>query len=392
LRAGGGIHRHRRPMTGNSAGRYRPLFVLVLGILAAGKVEAQSLTPRRLAPTTSVGCPAGTQSRANPIANRTAADSLVNAGSQAAILGDNLAARDLLREAARMDPSNAVVSYRLARTMDELGQAQEATLEYCRYLSLAPTSADTADVNSRVRELVRGGATVPVEPWRAAMNTGLEAFDARRFTEAVDAFTAVLELRPDLADAYYNRAVARLSTGSTPEAAGDLEEYLARLGPGADDVVARAELERLRAGVSGQVGVANIRPPVAPRSALVRGLVLPGLGQQTTGRPILGLAVLGGVAGALYYGFHTETVVTTRGAFDPFGNHYEYPVTVRERPHQTVGIAAAAGIAVAGALESYFYAARQQSRSVSAEGPTSARLRLMPGLAGFRLEILTEIF
>jgi hypothetical protein len=48
-------------------------------------------------------------------------DSLLTAGSRAAILGDYPAAEDFLRRAAALDQGNPLVSYRLARTLDDQG-------------------------------------------------------------------------------------------------------------------------------------------------------------------------------------------------------------------------------------------------------------------------------
>jgi hypothetical protein len=116
--------------------------------------------------------------------------------------------------------------------------------------------------------------------------------------------------------------------------------------------------------------------PVAPSSALIQGLVLPGLGQHATGRTALGLVVLGAVGGAIYYGIEEQTVVNRVGANDPFGNYYEYDVRTRGRPRMAQGIGAAVGIAILGALESYIYARREYNSATSSAAVADSRLRI----------------
>src|SRR5690606_24252692 len=93
----------------------------------AGEAQ-EGLTLRRSAFELGVatGCPAipGPISARRP--NPGATDSLLAAGSQAAILGDNEAAVELLRAAVASDPSSAVASYRLARTLDDQGDRPSA--------------------------------------------------------------------------------------------------------------------------------------------------------------------------------------------------------------------------------------------------------------------------
>ncbi len=300
---------------------------------------------------------------------RARVDSLLVAGSQAAILGELITARESFRAAAELDPSNPVVAYRLARTLDEHGESAEAVAEYCRYLSLAPADATSAAVRDRIHALSANGEGPPRAPWAVAMSEGFQAFEGGRYRDAVQAFTRVIELRPDWADGYFNRALAYTADGRPEIAANDFQTYLT-LAPGADDALAvREHVDRLQADAAQAAAVRMVQTRIArPGNALAQGLIIPGLGQHATGRTGLGLVVLAAAAGAVYYGMRQQEVVHTRGAYDPFGNYYEYEVTTLERPYQVHGISAAAAIAVLSAIESYIYSDRQYRR-IRAAGP-----------------------
>jgi hypothetical protein len=116
----------------------------LLHAVAPATAEAQTLVPKRaeLSIADPGACPPPPAHSAVPLSLSSSTDSLLVAGSQAAILGDQHMAADLLRAAAASDPGSAVVAYRLARTLDELGSGREAMLEYCRYLALVPAAPD----------------------------------------------------------------------------------------------------------------------------------------------------------------------------------------------------------------------------------------------------------
>lgn len=96
------------------------------------------------------GCPA-TPSFALPTnSQRRAARALAERGQQAAILGDRTAAREQLRQAAALDPSDPDIAYQLARANDAAGAAADAAAEYCRFLALAPTAPEAAEARDRI--------------------------------------------------------------------------------------------------------------------------------------------------------------------------------------------------------------------------------------------------
>lgn len=275
-------------------------------------------------------------------------DSLLAQGSEAAILGDHDVAAELLRQAAMLDPGNPVIAYRLGRTLEDRGESDLAVKEYCRFLQIAPAGSDRAEVEGRIASLGSSSLEPVREQLAEAVRTGLEAYGQRRYQAAEAAFSQAVSLRPSWAAAYYNRGVARLALRQTAAAAADFERYL-ELAPTAEDgVLVRSQVESLR--------LASARRLPPPGVALAGGLVIPGLGQHVTRRPVAGFLVLGGVAGAIYWGLREELVTKTASAIDPFGNPYEYQVRALERTNLVPGIAVAAGIAVAGAIEAYLYA------------------------------------
>jgi Flp pilus assembly protein TadD len=357
--------------------------LLLLVALAPALGSAQTLTVKRLpaAVTQIQTCPAFDAPESGVAVTPAVIDSLINSGSEAALAGDHATARLLLRQASFLDPANPLISYGLAGSLEALGQADEARVEYCRYLALDPGAPDSLQVWERIESLTSQGDSHD-EQWRSAVDEGITAHEDGRFADAISAFTRAINARPDSSNSYFNRAVSLVAAGSPAEAAADFQRYL-ELAPDAEDSAAVwAHLDELRAAVAvvepipaDVVAPAVVaRIPPAPGGVLVRGLLVPGLGQYATRRYITGTLVLAGAAGALYYGNQEELVDRTRQATDPFGNPYEYQVTVRERPNLALGFGGAVAIAAAGALESYFFARRERRAFDRAE--TIRRLSL----------------
>jgi hypothetical protein len=103
----------------------------------------------------------------------------------------------------------------------------------------------------------------------------------------------------------------------------------------------------------------------------VRGLIVPGLGQFYTRRPIVGAIVAAGVIGSAVWAFTPGDEKVSRTFTDPFGFEHTYTAIQRGRPHMTAGLAMAGALGVGSAIEAYLYARRAQSR------PTVS-LRVMP--------------
>ena len=292
---------------------------------------------------------------ATELQRRTARD-LAQRAQQSAILGDRTAARDQLRQAAALDPTNPDLAYQLARAQESAGAPDDAAAEYCRFLAIAaPNAPEAPEARDRVAALTRNVQSTASDRIVAPFRDGIAAFEASRFPQAQALFSAAIQLQPDWAEAYFNRALTYAARGNRELAVRDLQQYL-RLKPEADDrtaVVTR--INALRGG------------PLSPATALTFGIVIPGAGQMYTGRKLFGVVTLGAAAGALAYAVKTGPVLETYQATGelPFGGGtYTYPATrtVQGRPHMTVGLAGVGAIAVTSAVEAYIYARHFNAR------------------------------
>ena len=195
----------------------------------------------------------------------------------------------------------------------------------------------------------------------ARFRTGVDDLRKKNLPGAQYAFSAVIAAAPSWPEAYYNRALVYEAEGRPERGIADLRKYL-ELRPAASD---RDAVARRIDAVGGN-----------PHAVLTRGLLLPGLGQMSTGRPVIGLAVLGGVAASLAWALQTETTTETRQFQDPFGNPYSDQVPVEQRPHLATGAALAASVWVLGALEAYLHtksAVSGGSGAASAKGGHTAK-------------------
>jgi hypothetical protein len=113
-------------------------------------------------------------------------------------------------------------------------------------------------------------------------------------------------------------------------------------------------------------------------AALASGIV-PGLGQMNTGRPVLGVAVLGGVLGATLFGLQQETKTVQKEFIDPFGNPYMQDVTTRERPNLAIAAAGAAALWIGGAIEAMLHARGTRARAEAIIQPSVTTTRSADG-------------
>jgi Tfp pilus assembly protein PilF len=320
--------------------------IVTVSLLAAAPLDGQVLTPKRAV---AGGCPEFTlpTSPATPQATARAQE-LSRSAQQAALTGDPATARDRLGEAASLDPADPEIAYLLARMHEDAGDVGEAVREFCRFLTLAPAAPDAEEARSRVDALA-GPERADVSPAATEQfNNALTFFDRGDGRGAEWALDFVIRDAPRFAEAHYNRALVRLDRGDFAGAADDLARYLT-LAPGADDHgTVAAAVDRLRGAGA------------APSHAFAVGLLVPGLGQWVTRRPMVGVAVLGAVGGAAALGFAGREEVRTEKFLDPFGNPYEERVSVTTRPNRDVGIVAAAAIMVGAAAEAYLHAARHR--------------------------------
>ena len=114
-------------------------------------------------------------------ANRTQADELTRRAYDAEMQGNVQEARTLLRRASDLDATNRSAAYHLGLTSETLGDRAAAVAAYCRYLSLAPTSAESAEARQRVAKLSQATTRV------AAGSVSEPATNGRRAPAATDA-------------------------------------------------------------------------------------------------------------------------------------------------------------------------------------------------------------
>ena len=289
--------------------------------------------------------------RAGTPAQQRQAREMAQRAQQSAILGDRTAARDQLRHASVLDPTNSNLAYQLARAHDALGANDAATAEYCRFLALAPSAPESGEVRDRVAALTVNTQSTVSEKVMVPFRAGITAYEAGRYAQAETAFTSAIALQPDWADAYYDRALANAARGRREQAVADLQRYL-RLRPEAEDRAAViARINGLRGG------------PLSPTAALGLGLVIPGAGQMYTGRKVFGVLTLAAAGGALAYAVKPDPVTKefVVNPTDPFGNPLPPFIDRRTetgRPHLVPGLAALGVIAGATAIEAFVHARR----------------------------------
>lgn len=346
---------------------------------AAAQLRLKPLPPPPAASPALGTCPAIDAPQPGPAVSPEIIDSLVIAGGNAFADGNLGEARLLLRQAAFLDPTNPSIAVRLGAVLENLAETDAAVIEYCRYLVLSPDAADTERILGLVGSLQ---ADPESDRWHAQATAALDLYDRGQYDAAAQAYTSALELRPDWAEAYFNRALIYDFAGRYGPAVQDFERYLQLEPEASDSAAVRTEIARLRtlagneipraladrqAAEDSLIFAASAQRLPAPGGVLVRGLLIPGLGQYSTGRYVLGTLVAGGVAGALYYGSLEKTTIRQVSAVDPFGNPYQFQARVLGRPNQKMGIGIAAAIATVGAIESYIYA-RGQRRAAASVG------------------------
>ena len=316
------------------------------------RVPAQARAPlKRGLPVVAArpACSPATQAGSTTPTRKKDARDLAQRAQQSAILGDRSAARDQLRQAVALDPTNPDLAYQLARAQEALGANDDASVEYCRFLALAPTAPEAAEVRERLASATRGAQTVISEKVAVPFRAGLAHYDAGRYAAAATAFGNAIALQPDWAEAYYDRAMANASRGQRELAITDLQQYL-RLRPEAED---RAAVIRRISGLRGG--------PLSPSAALGLGLVIPGAGQMYTGRRGFGVVTLAAAGGALAYALKSGPVTKefVVNPTDPFGNPLPpFTDTRTETGHPNLGpgLAAFGVIAGATAIEAFVHA------------------------------------
>jgi tetratricopeptide (TPR) repeat protein len=287
-------------------------------------------------------------------------------GHEAAIVGDHRQARDVFADAARLSPGDERIAYQLGRAYEELGEKSNAVREYCRFLALAPQGSDAPDVRARVTALAAPpGGTPANDPTTTAFRSGVGHLDQRRWREATDAFGRVIQSLPRASEAYYDRGLALAALDQRDAAVRDFEQYLA-LRPGAEDQAqVRAQIDALR------------RPTWSAGTALLTGLLVPGLGQVYTSRPWIGVGVAAVAGTSLFLAFQTKEKQEIRdySVTEPFPIPNIDTVTVTTHPYYAAGLAVFTTLTIGAAFEAARYARRSHEPVIRTEGrPPAARV------------------
>ena len=272
---------------------------------------------------------------------------LALAGQEAALVGDQVAARDAFARAAVLNPSDERVAYDLARAHEELADSARAIGEFCRYLTLSPGGLEAADVRDRLLRLVPQSVQRRVADVQVAFRLGLALFDDSRFAAAAKAFDDVVRGAPESPEGFFNRGLARAALGQRVPAMADFDAYR---------VNALTVDDRVQVGRAIEV----LRRPVYSDGGAFGASLVPGGGQFYTGHPLRGLLTLLGVGGGLGYAFVQSTTTETVSYTDPNGVEAPYTRTFRERANLIPGLSAAVGVMFIGMVDAMVSANRSQ--------------------------------
>jgi hypothetical protein len=240
--------------------------------------------------------------------NRDRAREASQRGQQAALLGDAPSAIRALRDAATLDPTAADVAFQLAGVFETARDTINAVREYCRFLSLAPSSAEAKVVVDKIRILAPPKVEQVIDLPLAMFRSGIAAFRRGELSSADSAFSAAISMDTSWADAYYNRARVRLLRNDRQHAGADFAQYL-RLNPGAID----------RVEVANQLAALGLgRYSFSPGRTFAWGLFVPGAGEFYTHRSIRGTFTLIGVGASAAVAMMQKTSATTRKSERPY--------------------------------------------------------------------------
>ncbi len=316
-----------------------------VGVLLTGSLSAQELPLRREIPRQGKAvCEGRPPTRTPTDEERAQAEQLGSSASQAVILGDNERARDLLARAVQLNPTSTALTYQYARILEDLGESDAAQRQYCLVLALASDSPEATDAQGRLDALTaRAGAMLPTTAV-ARFRDGVAAAEAGRLDEAAAAFAGAASLAPEWPDAAYNQGAALARLGRRREAIAALRRYLQLQPDAPDGILVSERIGQLQTGLS----------TPSPGAAFTLGLLIPGMGQFYSGRPVPGLAVLSLAGGAAAFALLSkETHVKCRQDPGPGADCPPEDVLgeTSDRPYLAAGLGAAGAITVLGAIE-----------------------------------------
>lgn len=358
---------------------------LVLGLLMVGTAagaSAQTLALKADAPSFSFLCEPATEDRPSTGESPPEVQRMVDAATQAMILGDLAVAADFLDRALEADPNAAEAIYLRGRIAAE-GESAAAGIEwFCAYLRVAPDGALAGEATRRLEQAMEEGAGADL---RASFREGVASFESEP-ARAEEIFTSILD-RHLVPEALYDRGLARLAMERPEAGRADLTRYL-ELRPGTDE---RAAIESLLQALD-----RDRRSPGSAATFLL-GTFIPGAGQYYTGRTGLGLLVTGMVAGTMATGYLYERTTIHCRAPSRSGDCPPDAVAARETERPLLGPALGVGVGVMliSAIEAALHARGQAAAlTVPISADHSLRLDLTPrpllsaGSPGIQIRIL----
>lgn len=342
---------------------------------AASSLSAQELPLKRDVPgSTPYQCPPVRVTETPGAEEQRLARQLASTAAQAVILGDLNRARALLDQATQLDPASADLAYRHARVLEELGQRHAAVSEYCRVLAADSSTEGGNDARQRLDALIAAERAMIPESAITAFREGLTLTDTGRLDRALTAFDSAATRAPAWPEAVYDRGVVFARLGRTEEASRDLRRYL-EMEPGAPDALAVSR--RL-----GELQAMALGSPPNPETALLLGVLVPGLGQFYSGNALGGMTVLSLAGGAVGAGFLIKKVtVKCLSEPGPGGTCPPSDVVGEEvsRPYLGASVGAAVAVTLVGATLAFIHARkrrRAQPAAAASQAAGTARLAL----------------
>ena len=278
---------------------------------------------------------------------------LISSGQEASLQGEHATARDAFAQAAKRSPNNADLAYYLGREHEQLSATTDAVKEYCRYLQLKPNARDADEVQGRIVRLTPRSQLALADEARANFSSGVALLERRQYIAADSMFGSIAKQLPNTPELYFNRALSRAARGERALAMEDFQKYFELSGNPSDRAAVNAAVARLQDRV------------FAPGQAFSSGIILPGMGQMSTGRPVMGVAVLGAVVGAIVLGMSEKDGFEIATFTDPFGNPYVDSLPRTTKPYLAIAAATAGILWVGSAYEAMTYARRTRARAES---------------------------
>jgi tetratricopeptide (TPR) repeat protein len=192
-----------------------------------------------------------------------------------------------------------------------------------------------------------------VDEARANFSSAVALLERRQYVAADSMLGSILTKLPNSPEPYYNRGLARAARGERTLAMQDFAKYIDLAGNPTDRTAINAAIARIQDRIFSET------------SALSSGLVVPGLGQMSTGRPLYGVGVLGAVAAVLMWGMAEKQGFEVATFQDPFGNPYIDSLPKTTRPNLAIAAVTAAALWGGSAYEAMTYARRSRARAES---------------------------